>query len=70
MTAKFQKRETTATDEPLPITSAEPSMLVEHASNPLLEQSGVSGRKFRNRLIVANAIVWIAGIVAIRLIFF
>jgi hypothetical protein len=36
----------------------------------MLEQRDRSGRILRNRIIVANAIAWIAIIVLIRLIFF
>ncbi|MDB5632174.1 MAG: hypothetical protein JWR49_1029 [Tardiphaga sp.] len=35
-----------------------------------MEQSLLSGRKLRNRIILANAMAWIAIIVGIRVIFF
>lgn len=45
-------------------------MIVEHADCRVLQQNDLSGRRLRNRIIVANAIVWPAIIALIRLIFF
>jgi hypothetical protein len=45
-------------------------MIAEHAACPVLEQHDPSGRTLRNRIIVANAIAWIAIIALIRLVFF
>jgi hypothetical protein len=73
MTAKLKKRETAAADAPfIPrATAAESPMIAEHADSGLaLEQHDPSGRKLRNRLIVANVIAWIAIIAVIRLFFF
>jgi hypothetical protein len=50
--------------------STESSMIAEHAAPHRPEQSRLVDRKLRNRLILANAIAWIAILVAIRLIFF
>jgi hypothetical protein len=45
-------------------------MIAEHAECSLLERNDRSGRRLRNRLIVVNAIAWIAIIALIRLVFF
>jgi len=45
-------------------------MIAEHADGRMLEQHDPSGRRLRNRIIVANAIAWIAIIALIRLVFF
>ena len=45
-------------------------MIVEHADCRALQQHDLSGRRLRNRIIVANTIAWIAIIALIRLIFF
>ena len=45
-------------------------MIAEHTDYSVLEQHDPSGRRLRNRLIVANAIAWIAIIALIRLLFF
>jgi hypothetical protein len=74
MIAKLQKVETTAATEPLVLetSSREESMIAERADGRLrvLEQHDSSGRRLRNRIIVANAIAWIAIIALIRLVFF
>jgi hypothetical protein len=73
MTAKLKQRETAAGDAPFisRATSAESPMIAEHADvGRALEQHDPSGRRLRNRLIVANAIAWIAIIALIRLVFF
>jgi hypothetical protein len=71
MAAKLKKREAVAADAPfIPrATAAESAMIAERADGAL-EQHDPSGRRLRNRLIVANAIAWIAIIAAIRLVFF
>jgi hypothetical protein len=48
---------------------AEPSAIAGEDAYPS-EPAGPSGRKLRNRLIVANAIAWIVIIFLIRLVFF
>jgi len=45
-------------------------MIAEHADCRVLQLQDPSGRRLRNRIIVANAITWIAVIALIRLIFF
>jgi hypothetical protein len=72
MIAKLQKVETTAADESFVSEkfSRETPMIAEHTDCSVLEQHDPSGRRLRNRLIVANAIAWIAIIALIRLVFF
>jgi hypothetical protein len=73
MAAKLKKRETAAADAPfIPrVTPAESPMIAEHAHRgDALEQHDPSGRRLRNRLIVANVIAWIAIIAVVRLVFF
>ena len=52
--------------------STEAPVIAQHLDRPVLDQhdSNQSGRRLRNRLIIANAIAWIVIIVLIRLIFF
>ena len=50
-------------------STAEPTMIAEHANIPPLS-SDSSGRRLRNRLIIANFLAWIAIIVVVRLVFF
>jgi len=45
-------------------------MTAEHLSCPALERRDALDRRLRNRIIIANAIAWIAIIALIRLIFF
>jgi len=45
-------------------------MIAEDVDCRVLLQHDPSGRRLRNRLILANAIAWIAIIVMIRLVFF
>jgi hypothetical protein len=45
-------------------------MIAERANCHVLERRDPPDRRLRNRLIAANAIVWIVIIVMIRLIFF
>ena len=72
MTARLTKVEsTTANDSLVPEHfSREETMRAEHASCPALERRDAPDRRLRNRIIIANVIVWIAIIVLIRLIFF
>jgi hypothetical protein len=49
--------------------STEPSMIAQHAAAHRPEQPKLVDRRLRNRLILANAVAWIAILVAIRLIF-
>ena len=72
MIANLQKAETAAANESLvsETFSKEASMIAEHADGRMLEQHDPSGRRLRNRIIVANAIAWIAIIALIRLVFF
>ena len=50
--------------------STESSMIAEHAAAHRPEPPRLVDRKLRNRLILANAVAWIAILVAIGLIFF
>jgi hypothetical protein len=72
MIAKLQKAKTTAAHESLvsETFSSEAPMIAEHADCPTLGQSDPSGRKLRNRIIVANVIAWVAIIALVRLVFF
>jgi hypothetical protein len=72
MTAKLKTRETATGDAPFisRAMSAELRMIAEQADSPVLEQHDPSVRRLRNRIIVANAVVWIAIIALIGLIFF
>jgi hypothetical protein len=72
MTAKLRKVEETVANEPLVLepSSREAPMIAEHADCRLLQPQDPSGRRLRNRVIVANAIAWIVIVVLIRLIFF
>jgi predicted nuclease with RNAse H fold len=72
MIAKLQRAKPTAADEPLDWETSyrEASMLVEHADCRVLPQHDPPDRRLRNRIIVANAVAWIAIIALIRLIFF
>jgi hypothetical protein len=53
----------------LETSSREAPMIAEHADCRVLQQHDPSGRRLRNRLILANAVAWIAIIVLIRLVF-
>jgi len=72
MIANLQKAETAAANESLvsETFSNEATMIAEHADGRVLQRHDLSGRRLRNRIIVANAIVWIAIIALIRLAFF
>ena len=72
MIAKLRKVEETVANEPLVLESSsrEAPMIAEHADGRLLQQQDPSGRRLRNRVIVANAIAWVVIIVVIRLVFF
>ena len=69
MNAKLRRVEQTVANEPLVLepSSREAPMI---ADCRVLQQQDQSGRRLRNRVIVANAIAWIMIIVLIRLIFF
>jgi hypothetical protein len=54
----------------LETSSGEASMIADHADCRVLQPYDPSGRRLRNRIIVANAIAWIAIIALIGLIFF
>jgi len=71
MIARPRKVEQTA-NEPLVLetSSREAPMIAERANCRVLQQYDPSGRRLRNRLIVANAIVWIAITALIWLFFF
>ena len=45
-------------------------MIAQRADCPSFEQSKSTGRQLRNRILLANALVWIAIIILIRAIFF
>jgi hypothetical protein len=72
MTAKHQRAETPAASESLVLEtfSREAPMMAERANHCALEQRAAVDRRLRNRLIIANAITWIAIAVLIRFIFF
>jgi len=72
MIAKLRKVEEPVANEPLVLESSsrEAPMIAEHADFRLLQPQDSSGRRLRNRVIVANAIAWVVIIVVIRLIFF
>jgi hypothetical protein len=76
MIAKLQRAETTAAHGPLvsETTSREAAMIAERADRRVLQlphpKRDPPNRKLRNQILVANAIVWIAIIVMIRLVFF
>jgi hypothetical protein len=76
MIAKLQRAETTAAHEsPVSETSSrEAAMIAERANCRVLQlprpKTDPTSRRLRNRILVANAIAWIAIIVMIRLIFF
>jgi hypothetical protein len=72
MIARLQRAGTTAANESMVLetSSREASMIVEHADCDVLQQHDLSGRRLRNRIIVANTIAWIAIIALFRLIFF
>ena len=72
MIVRSPRIEKQAAKEPLlsRFASTETSMIAEHAAAHRPEQPRLVDRKLRNRLILANAIAWIAFFVAIRLIFF
>jgi hypothetical protein len=72
MIIRLQRIEKQAAKKPplLRFASTELSMIAERAAAHRPEQPKLVDRKLRNRLILANAIAWIAILVAIRLIFF
>lgn len=72
MIAKLQKGQTPAANEPrvLETSSGEAPMIAQHADCPMVERHDPSGRLLRNRIILANAIAWIAIIALVRLLFF
>jgi hypothetical protein len=73
MTATFRRTEETTKIGGATISRiarAEPSAIAGDADTCPSEPAGLSGRKLRNRLIVANVIAWIVIIFLIRLIFF
>jgi hypothetical protein len=76
MIAKLQRAETTAAHESLvsETSSREAEMIAERADCRVLRlihpKRDPTNRRLRNRILVANAIAWIAIIVVIRLIFF
>jgi hypothetical protein len=72
MIAKLQKAKTTAAHPSLvsETFSSEAPMIAEHADDPQVGRFDPSGRKLRNRIIVANAIAWVVIIVLVRLVFF
>ncbi len=69
MIVRSPRIEKQAAKEPR-FASTETSMIAEHAAAHRPEQPKLVDRKLRNRLILANAIVWIAIFVAVRLTFF
>ncbi|KQW18338.1 hypothetical protein ASC80_20085 [Afipia sp. Root123D2] len=73
MIVKLQKAETLPDDSaraPRRSSTAEPTMIAEHANIPPQCPADDSGRRLRSRLILANFLAWVAIIVVIRLVFF
>jgi hypothetical protein len=72
MIAKLHKARTTTANESLvsETFSGRAPMIAEHADGPLLRPTDSSARRLRNRIILANAIVWIAIIALVHMIFF
>lgn len=75
MVATLQKARTTAANESLVSEdfSREALMIAERLERHVLERHGPtssSGRKLRNRIIVANVVVWILITALICLVFF
>jgi hypothetical protein len=73
MIAKLQTAEApAAADESLvtETSSREASMIAERADCRVIPLHDPSGRRLRNRIIVANAVMWVGIIALIRLIFF
>jgi hypothetical protein len=48
----------------------ETAPIIDYSGTSASDQRGASGRKLRNRLILVNAIAWVAIIAAVRLIFY
>jgi hypothetical protein len=73
MTATLRKIESFAANEssaPEQFSREEP-MIAESACGPPLDaHDDAPDRKLRNRIIIANAVAWVALIVLIRLVFF
>jgi len=69
-----EKTKTAVTREPSASrnVSGEAPMMAKHLDIHVLEQHDTKppDRRLRNRIIIANAIAWIAIIIAVRLIFF
>ena len=74
MVATLQKARTTAINESLVSDdfSREARMIAERVESPVLDRhdSTSSGRKLRNRIIIANAVVWVMLTALICLTFF
>jgi hypothetical protein len=70
MIAKLRNAETAAADEPLVSEPFSREAIAEPAYSCALEQRNPTGRRLRNRIIIANAIAWIAITALIGLIFF
>jgi len=72
MTATLRKVESPAANESFTPEhfSREETMIAVQTSGPLLEPHDAPDRKLRNRIIIANAVAWLAIIVLIRLVFF
>lgn len=72
MTATLRKIESPAANGPsVPERCSRDGILIADAARtPLSEPHQPPDRKLRNRIILANAVAWIAIIVLIRLIFF
>jgi hypothetical protein len=72
MTATLRKIELPAANESSAPehSSREGMMIADSARTPRSEPDQAPDRKLRNRIILANAVAWIAIIVLIRLVFF
>jgi hypothetical protein len=71
MIISLRKADTTAADvSPVSETHREASMIAESAYCRVLELHKLSGRRLRNRIILANAVAWIVIIVVVCVIFF
>jgi hypothetical protein len=73
MTTTLRKIESSAANEPFTPEqfSREEPMIAEPACGPPLDaHDDAPDRKLRNRIVIANAVAWVAVIVLIRLVFF
>jgi hypothetical protein len=73
MTATLRKIEPSAANEsftPEQFSREEPMIAEPVCGPPLDAHDDAPDRKLRNRIVIANAVAWVAVIVLIRLVFF